>query len=215
MISLFYPLYIRGIFLYVAIHISVLFPIKLKENKNILQVELLEFKPVVYILLFRFQKDCPHALCKEGTYHVPLLNGHWYFSSAFIYTPWFNKYKHLKIFWISFSTKIYVICCPDACLTATLPYAKVSVFKFLLKWTFLKYWIGTVAVKVPFVLLPVICCRQSRSMPWGFLRVPLISYCSSLPFNAAFHFVLVLYSHTGLLANWFSLTDKNQYPQML
>lgn len=165
MISLLYPWHIRGIFLYVADHISILFPIKPKEDKNILQVELLAFKPLVYILLFRFQKDCPHAqhnqarwswgpppftLHKEGTYHASLPNGHWHFGSAFIYTPWFNKYKHLKIFWISFPTKIYATYCPDACLTATLPFAKVSVFNFLLKWIFLKYGISTVSVKVPF-----------------------------------------------------------------
>ena len=106
----------------------------------------------------------------------------------------------LNIFSISFSMKIYAIL--HTCF--------IDKTWFLPNWTLLNYWIGSWLLKFSHTpasyLLQAIQKRANRDSKFSF-----ISYCSILPFNAAFHFVVVLYSHPSLTANCFSLTSINQY----
>ena len=61
-----YSLYIKGIFVYVAVQISILFSIKLSENNTILLEELLELKPLWFVhRCSGSQKGRPHARCNQ------------------------------------------------------------------------------------------------------------------------------------------------------
>lgn len=92
-------------------------------------------------------------------------------------------------------------------LETTLLFAEVNVSNFLPKWMFLKYWISTVAGKVLFCPRASCLLQAARKHASGISQFPF----DFIPLNVVFHSVLVLYSHPCLIANCFSLTDKNQY----
>lgn len=136
--------------------------------------------------------------------YVLCFSPRWYITSALVYASLTYKFKCLYI-WIKYFLNFLFH--EDICHSTYLLHRQNLVFT---KLNTSKLLNRLVAFKVLShscsYLLQAIQKRANRDSKFSF-----ISYCSILPFNAAFHFVVVLYSHPSLTANCFSLTSINQY----